>query len=206
MSAKSIEQLNGTEVLIPLSKLKKSPKNARKTTHSDAAIEALAVSIAAKGMLQNLVVEPEVDGEGAATGIICVTIGEGRRLAQLLRVKRKEIRKNEPIRCIVDTANDPHEISVHERLPFDPDASTIRRLLTETHVAATDRRAHFVGLEAYTEAGGTVLRDLFTEDGGGYLEDVLLLDLLVTARRVMDRPSASSRRSERGPQARRLGC
>lgn len=267
MSAKSIGIPSGTEVRIPLSKLKKSPRNARKTPHSEAAIESLAASIAAKGILQNLVVEPEVDGEGAATGFFCVTIGEGRRLAQLLRVKRKEIRKSEPIRCIVDTANDPHEISLdenvtredmhpadqfeafrkladerglgaeeiaarfgvtahvvrqrlrlgavspklvqlyregdltleqlmafaivddharqeglYERLPFDPDASTIRRLLTETHVAATDRRARFVGLEAYTEAGGTILRDLFTEDRGGYLEDVALLDLLVTAR------------------------
>ncbi|MGY3591476.1 ParB family chromosome partitioning protein [Bradyrhizobium sp. USDA 4341] len=267
MSAKAVGIPSGTEVRVPLSKLKKSPKNARKTPHSEAAIEALAASIAAKGILQNLVVEPEVDGEGAATGFFCVTIGEGRRLAQLLRVQRKEIKKSEPIRCIVDTANDPHEISLdenvtrenmhpadqfeafrkladergfgaeeiaarfgvtahvvrqrlrlgavspkvvqlyrdgdltleqlmafaitddharqealYERLPFDPDASTIRRLLTETHVAATDRRARFVGLEAYTEAGGTVLRDLFTEDRGGYLEDVALLDLLVTAR------------------------
>jgi len=52
-------------------------------------------------------------------------------------------------------------------------------MLTETHVAATDRRAIFVGAEAYTEAGGTILRDLFTEDRGGYYEDVALLDLLV---------------------------
>jgi hypothetical protein len=42
-------------------------------------------------------------------GFYFVTIGEGRRLAQLLRVKRKEIRKTEPIRCIVDTTNDPHD-------------------------------------------------------------------------------------------------
>ena len=182
-------------------------------------------------------------------------------------MKRKEIKKTEPIRCIIDTANDPHEISldenvtrenmhpadqfeafrrlaeergfgaeeiaarfgvtphvvrqrlrlgavspklvqlyrdgdltleqlmafaitddqarqesVYERLSYDRDASAIRRLLTETHVAAADRRARFVGLEAYIEAGGTILRDLFTEDRGGYLEDVALLDLLVTAR------------------------
>jgi len=45
--------------------------------------------------------------DGAATGFYFVTIGEGRRLAQLLRVKRKEIMKTEPIRCIIDTANDP---------------------------------------------------------------------------------------------------
>jgi ParB family chromosome partitioning protein len=40
----------------------------------------------------------------------------------------------------------------------------------------------FVGAEAYSEAGGTILRDLFTENRGGYLEDVALLDLLVTAK------------------------
>lgn len=269
MSAKNVETMpeSGTEIFIPLSKLKKSPKNARKTPHSEAAIEAYAASIAAKGILQNLVVEPELDGEGAATGFYFVTIGEGRRLAQLLRVKRKEIKKTEPIRCIIDTANDPHEISLdenvtrenmhpadqfeafkklaeergfgaeeiaarfgvtphvvrqrlrlgavspklmqvyrdgdltleqlmafaitddharqegmYERLSYNRDASTIRRMLTETHVAATDRRARFVGIEAYMEAGGTVLRDLFTEDRGGYLEDVALLDLLVTAK------------------------
>ena len=45
-----------------------------------------------------------------------MTIGEGRRLAQLFRVKRKEIKRTEPIRCIVDTANDPHEISLDENV------------------------------------------------------------------------------------------
>src|SRR5258705_13715213 len=269
MSAKHVETVveSGTERFIPLNKLKKSAKNARKTPHSEASIEAYAASIAAKGILQNLVVEPELDTDGAATGIYFVTIGEGRRLAQLLRVKRKEIKKTDPIRCIIDTANDPHEISldenvtrenmhpadqfeafkklaeergfgaeeiaarfgvtvhvvrqrlrlaavsprlmqvyrdggltldqlmafaitedharqeaVYERLSYNRDASTIRRLMTETHVAATDRRAVFVGHEAYTEAGGTILRDLFTEDRGGYFEDVALLDLLVTAK------------------------
>ena len=87
-----------------------------RTPHSEASIEAYAASIAAKGILQNLVVEPELDGDGAATGFYFVTIGEGRRLAQLLRVKRKEIKKTEPIRCIVDTANDPHEIRLDENL------------------------------------------------------------------------------------------
>jgi ParB family chromosome partitioning protein len=269
MSAKHVETTgeSGTEIFIPLNKLKKSPNNARKTPHGEASIEAYAASIAAKGILQNLVVEPELDGDGMATGFYFVTIGEGRRLAQLLRVKRKEIKKTEPIRCVIDTANDPHEISLdenvtrenmhpadqfeafkklaeergfgaeeiaarfgvtphvvrqrlrlgavspklmqvyrdgnlaldqlmafaitedharqeaaYERLSFNRDASTIRRLLTETHVAAADRRAIFVGAEAYTEAGGTILRDLFTEDRGGYFEDVALLDRLVVVK------------------------
>ncbi|MCE4226311.1 ParB N-terminal domain-containing protein [Methylobacterium sp. C25] len=55
----------------------------------------------------------------------------------------------------------------------------IRRLLTERTVAPTDKRALFVGIEAYAEAGGTVLRDLFQEDQGGWLQDVALIDRLV---------------------------
>lgn len=254
---------NGTEIFIPLNKLKKSPRNARKTPHGEAAIEAYAASIAAKGILQNLVVEPELDADSAQTGFYLVTIGEGRRLAQLLRAKRKQIKKTEPIRCVIDTANDPHEISldenvtreamhpadqfeafrklaeergygaeeiaarfgvtahvvrqrlrlgavsprlmqvcrdggltldqlmafaivvdharqeqVFENLSYNRDPSQIRRELTRSHIAATDRRAVFVGAEAYTGAGGVILRDLFTEDRGGFYEDAALLDRL----------------------------
>jgi ParB family chromosome partitioning protein len=55
----------------------------------------------------------------------------------------------------------------------------IRRLLTERAVRASDKRARFVGLAAYEAAGGNILRDLFEEDGGGWLEDVALLERLV---------------------------
>jgi ParB family chromosome partitioning protein len=255
---------SGTEVFIPLDKLKKSPRNARKTPHTQAEIEAYAASIAAKGILQNLVVEPELDAEGVATGFYFATIGEGRRLAQLLRVKRKEIKKTEAVRCVIDTANDPFEISldenvtrtamhpadqfeafrelaenrgsgaeeiaarfgvtahvvtqrlrlgavspklmqvyrdggltldqlmafaltedharqeqVYEGLGYNREPWIIRRELTKANVPASDRRAIFVGPEAYTEAGGTIIRDLFTEDRGGFYEDAALLDQLV---------------------------
>lgn len=107
---------NGATVFIPLNKLKKHPKNARKTPHSEASIEAKAASIAVKGILQNLVVEPELDAEGQPTGFYLVSIGEGRRLAQLLRAKRKQIKKTEPIRCVIDTENDAAEISLDENV------------------------------------------------------------------------------------------
>ena len=55
----------------------------------------------------------------------------------------------------------------------------IRRMLTETTVRASDKRAVFVGIEAYEEAGGTILRDLFQSDDGGWLQDAALLDRLV---------------------------
>ncbi|KXF79405.1 chromosome partitioning protein ParB [Paramesorhizobium deserti] len=261
------EAATGTEIFIPLNKLKKSPRNARKTPHSEAHIEALAASIAAKGLFQNLVVEPEVNEAGEATGFYFVTIGEGRRQAQLLRVKRKEIKKTEAIRCILDTANDPQEISLDENvtranmhpadqfeafrelaenrgwgaaeistrfgvsehvvkqrlrlgavslrlmqlyrdenltldqlqafaitddharqeqvyagLGYNREPWIIRRDLTRTHVQANDRKAIFVGPEAYTEAGGYIVRDLFSEDRGGYYDDPALLDQLVLAK------------------------
>ena len=55
----------------------------------------------------------------------------------------------------------------------------IRRMLTETTVRASDKRAVFVGLEAYQAAGGIVMRDLFQSDDGGWLQDAALLDRLV---------------------------
>jgi ParB family chromosome partitioning protein len=56
----------------------------------------------------------------------------------------------------------------------------IRRMLTEATVRASDRRARFVGLDTYEQAGGGILRDLFEHDDGGWLQDVALLDRLVT--------------------------
>ncbi|HET6608958.1 MAG TPA: ParB/RepB/Spo0J family partition protein [Rhodopila sp.] len=58
----------------------------------------------------------------------------------------------------------------------------IRRMLTEKTVRASDRRAVFIGLDAYEAAGGVVMRDLFQQDDGGWLEDAALLDSLVTAK------------------------
>ena len=81
----------GALVMIPLNRLKKSPRNVRKVPHTQDAIDALAASIAVKGVLQNLVVEPELDAAGESTGFYLVSIGEGRRLAQMLSVKRKQI-------------------------------------------------------------------------------------------------------------------
>jgi ParB family chromosome partitioning protein len=58
----------------------------------------------------------------------------------------------------------------------------IRRQLTEGAVRASDRRALFVGAEAYEAAGGVIMRDLFQHDDGGWLQDPALLDALVTGK------------------------
>ena len=58
----------------------------------------------------------------------------------------------------------------------------IRRMLTENTVRASDRRVQFVTLAAYEQAGGIVMRDLFQDDDGGWVEDVPLLERLVAER------------------------
>src|SRR5271155_5810377 len=83
-------------LFVPLNRLKKSPKNVRKMPHTKADIHAFAASIAALGMLQYPVVEPELSPRGKPTGHYLVNAGEGRRLAQLLRAKRKEIKSDDP--------------------------------------------------------------------------------------------------------------
>ncbi|WP_454645376.1 ParB/RepB/Spo0J family partition protein [Bradyrhizobium liaoningense] len=80
------------------------------------------------------------------------------------------------------TADDARQEQVWEnvsRSGYD-EPYQIRRLLTENTVRGSDRRAQFVGLDAYQHAGGGVLRDLFEHDDGGWLQDVVLLDRLVT--------------------------
>jgi ParB family transcriptional regulator, chromosome partitioning protein len=263
--AKKEKPKSGDVLFVSLNRLKKSPRNVRKTPHTKAEIEALAASIAANGLLQNLIIEPEHDRKGRATGYYWVTAGEGRRLAQLLRAKRKEIAKTAPIRCVVDTEHSAEEVSLAENTirsdmhPADqyeafaklhneqgmaaediaarfgvtaavvrqrlklaavspkliqayrdgemsleeltaftvtddhakqervwaelPDFRRTRegilRVLREGEIATDDRRAVFVGIEAYESAGGKIARDLFDEEGGGTFTDPELLNRLV---------------------------
>ena len=102
-------------VLIPLNQLKDSPKNVRKVPHSKAYIKRLAASLKAHGQLQNLIIEPELDGE-QTTGHFLVNGGKARRLALLLLVKEKKIPVDHPVRCLLDTQHDARELSVAENV------------------------------------------------------------------------------------------
>ena len=95
---------------IPLTKLKPSPANVRKTA-ADAGIEELAASIAAHGLLQMPVVAPELNADGAETGCYLVTAGERRRKALLLLVKQKKLKKAAPVTCLVRTDGNAEELT-----------------------------------------------------------------------------------------------
>jgi ParB family chromosome partitioning protein len=250
---------------IALNKLDVAEANVRRTGQGNG-IEELAASIGAHGLLQSLVVRPQLDDSGDPTGRYEVVAG-GRRLTALkLLAKRKAFGKAGPVPCRVLDGEDAGEASLAEnvvRLDMHPadqfeafarlhrdgrglgiediaarfgvsahtvrqrlrlsavsprllqayrdealtldqvmafavtgnqaeqerlygqlqdwqrNPDTIRRLLTHSLVPATDRKVIFVGLDAYTAAGGTVQRDLFSEDRGGWITDAALLERLV---------------------------
>jgi ParB family chromosome partitioning protein len=162
-------------VFVPLNKLKKSPKNVRQVPHTMAEIRAFAASIAAMGMLQYPVIEPETGSKGKPTGFYLVNAGEGRRLAQLLRAKRKEIKADEPIPCILDTEHSATEISLAEnaiRTDMHPadQYEAFAKLQGEEGMSAEDIAARFGVTAAVVRqrlklgALNPKLRDLYRKD------------------------------------------
>src|SRR3954447_14305050 len=68
------------------------------------------------------------------------------------------------------TLTDDHmrQEQIWQELPsWNRKAATIRHLLSEEDLPATDKRVRFVGLTTYEAAGGRVKRDLFAEDETG---------------------------------------
>ncbi|HYC95615.1 MAG TPA: ParB/RepB/Spo0J family partition protein [Sphingomicrobium sp.] len=67
---------------------------------------------------------------------------------------------------------------------------SIRRMMTQATVSAGDRRARFVGEEAYVAAGGRVERDLFAEEDDARWLDAALLERLASGK--MDELAAAA--------------
>jgi ParB family chromosome partitioning protein len=66
---------------------------------------------------------------------------------------------------------------------YNRNSYNIRAILTKGALEArSDRRAKFVGLDAYEAAGGTLRRDLFGGTDSGYIDDIALLEQLTTAK------------------------
>ena len=82
--------------------------------------------------------------------------------------------------CLVDDHARQEQVFTAIKKQWNKGPDAIRRMLTEKTVHAGDRRALFIGADAYKAAGGIIIRDLFDEDEGGYLQDVPLLERLVS--------------------------
>jgi ParB family chromosome partitioning protein len=117
---------------------------------------------------------------GVAERVVKQRLRLGAVAPVLMQQYREGLLNLEQLMAFAITDDHARQEQVWRELSWNKSADMIRRLLTQAHVPATDRRVVFVGVEAYEAAGGIVLRDLFSDDQrGGYLEDVALLDRLV---------------------------
>ncbi|MFC3615623.1 ParB/RepB/Spo0J family partition protein [Lutimaribacter marinistellae] len=77
--------------------------------------------------------------------------------------------------CFTLCEDEAHALAVLERVRHEPVSEhVLKRMLKPDSVKSTDRRALFVGEAAYTEAGGRLTRDLFTEET--LFDDAEILD------------------------------
>jgi ParB family transcriptional regulator, chromosome partitioning protein len=97
---------------------------------------------------------------------------------KLLQVYRDDGLTLDQLMAFAITEDHARQEQVFENLHHNREPWIIRRDMTASNVPATDRRAVFVGADAYVEAGGNIIRDLFSEDRGGFFEDAGLLDML----------------------------
>ena len=133
-----------------------------------------------------LIEKGQTEEEIAAHFFVSVAVVKQRlRLASvspaLLEVYAEDGMTLDQLMAFAVSGDHQRQEQVFERLKssYDKQPHTIRRMLTEGAVRASDKRAQFIGVEAYVEAGGVVLNDLFQGDDGGWLQDVALVDRMV---------------------------
>jgi ParB family chromosome partitioning protein len=260
----------GTRRLFRLGDLVATSMNVRTTPRTEQDVRAIAQSIVFHGgVLQNLVLVPQLDAEGRWSGKLGVVAGETRRLALCLlrdggipeaegytddylvpgtvvaapegraasltenaiRTQLSPADQFEAFKALVDDGGDIEQIAamygvtpavVERRLrlanaspvlfklyregaieleqlmalcvtedhalqerawksapSWQRSAHHLRYLVTKDHVSLqNDPVARFVGATDYEAAGGTVVRDLFSEDGEGFIADKVLLQRL----------------------------
>ncbi|NJO33266.1 MAG: ParB/RepB/Spo0J family partition protein, partial [Rhodospirillales bacterium] len=100
---------------------------------------------------------------------------------KLLDIYAEDEMTLEQLMAFTVTNDHDRQAQVWEQLArsYNKEPYYIRRQLTEGAIRASDKRAQFVGIDVYEAAGGAVMRDLFQQDDGGWLQDPVLLDRLV---------------------------
>ncbi len=94
-------------------------------------------------------------------------------------------------RLMALTLSDDHEqqLAIYERIveePYSYRPVDIRRIIADERVSSKTRLGRFVGVEAYEESGGTILSDLFAEDGMVYFDDPGLLNKLADEKLALE--------------------
>lgn len=99
---------------------------------------------------------------------------------KILKAYRKGELNLEQVMGFTITDDHKAQVDVFERMHDWTSARQIREALTEDDIPVRDKRVKFVTLQAYEKRGGTLKRDLFSEDEDGvFLTDPALLETLL---------------------------
>jgi ParB family chromosome partitioning protein len=151
----------------------------RLAMHPDDQCEAFRALIEGKGM--------GLEDVAARFGVTPAVVQRRLKLAHVAPALRALYRKGEMTldHMMALAISDDHaaQQQAWDNLPdWNRDAGLLRDALTGEAVPLTDKRARFVGVDAYVAAGGAVLRDLFDEEHEGYLPDRALVQRLADAK------------------------
>jgi ParB family chromosome partitioning protein len=120
---------------------------------------------------------------GARFGVSAAVVKERLKLGavspKLIKLYREGKMNLDQLSAFTITDDHAAQERVWSELSWNKSREVILSMLTEGQVRADDRRARFVGAEAYQEAGGVITRDLFDAEGAGYFADAALLNHLV---------------------------
>jgi ParB family chromosome partitioning protein len=101
---------------------------------------------------------------------------------KILTAYRKGELNLEQVMAFTITDDRKAQADVFERM-HDRSARQIRHALTEDDIPVRDKRVQFVTLKAYEQRGGTLKRDLFSDDEDGvFITDTALLETLLAER------------------------
>jgi len=136
---------------------------------------------------RRLVIEQEksIEDVAAAFGVTPVVVQRRLRLANLAPCFVEKYRNDED-RVSLETLMALSIVDDHQRQieiwdslpPYNRNAHNIRQLATQGELRADNRLVQFIGIEAYEQAGGSIRRDLFSDNGEGYLTDAVLVETL----------------------------
>jgi ParB family chromosome partitioning protein len=151
--------------------------------------QRLAMNPADECLAFQQLIEQGADVEGIARRFgLTVRFVEGRmRLASLASIVFEALGAGEitldVAKAYAATPDQERQAYVFEQVSRSYMAShpdSIRRMMTQATVSASDRRARFLGEEAYVAAGGRIERDLFSHEDGARWLDIALLERLAT--------------------------
>jgi ParB family chromosome partitioning protein len=98
----------------------------------------------------------------------------------------------EQLSAFAITDNHSLQEKVWRELGYNKSRRAILEALNEGQVSTEDRRALYVGTEAYVAAGGHITRDLFDEEGGGFCDDAALLNSLTAEKLAIEAKKVSA--------------